>query len=61
MDHSVQMGVECVERLLHGRTEDCWNDRILPKEKQDLGLLPEGSAGASPPAMRNLETAALPA
>lgn len=43
MDHSVQMGVECVERIVNGRPEDCWMDRILPKEKQDLGLL--GEAG----------------
>jgi protoporphyrinogen oxidase len=39
MDHAVQMGVECVERLLNGRPEDCVHGRISPKDEQDLGLL----------------------
>jgi len=42
MDHSVQMGVEIVERIVHGRTEDCWNDVIKPKKEQDLGLVGDG-------------------
>jgi len=41
MDHAVQMGVECVERLLNGRPEDCVRGRISPKGEQDLGLLAE--------------------
>lgn len=41
MDHAVQMGVECVERLLFDRPELCFNDRILPKDQQLLGLPPE--------------------
>lgn len=41
MDHAVQMGVECVERLLFDRPELCFNDRILPKEEQALVLPPE--------------------
>ena len=42
MDHSVQMGAEIAERLVHGRTEECWNDVIKPKAEQDLGLLAAG-------------------
>ena len=61
MDHSVQMGVECVERLLHERREDCWNDRILPKEKQDLGLRPEDLAPAPISVAGEPETTASPA
>jgi protoporphyrinogen oxidase len=38
MDHAVQMGVECVERLLFDQPELCFNDRILPKDQQELGL-----------------------
>ncbi|MBA2565602.1 MAG: FAD-dependent oxidoreductase [Gemmatimonadetes bacterium] len=41
MDHSVQMGVECAERLVRGTPELCFRDRILPKSEQELGLLPE--------------------
>ena len=57
MDHSVQMGAECVDRLVRGTPELCWNDRILPKSEQELGLLEEpagalfaaaGRASASP-------------
>ena len=40
MDHSVQMGAECVERILFGREELCFNNRILPKKDQTLRLLP---------------------
>src|SRR5262249_32308597 len=40
MDHAVQMGAEVVDRLLLGKPELCWKDRILPKEEQELGLLP---------------------
>lgn len=39
MDHSVQMGAECVERILFGGEELCWTDRILPKAEQKLGLI----------------------
>ncbi|HET9887732.1 MAG TPA: FAD-dependent oxidoreductase [bacterium] len=39
MDHSVQMGAEVVERILHGAQEQCFHGRILPKEQQTLGLL----------------------
>jgi protoporphyrinogen oxidase len=39
MDHSVQMGAECVERLVRGRPEMCFHNRILPKDEQELGLL----------------------
>ena len=41
MDHSVQMGAEIVERLLRGKPELCWNDRILPKAEQELRLSPD--------------------
>ncbi len=40
MDHAVQMGAELVDRLVRGTPELCWNDRILPKTEQELGLLP---------------------
>jgi UDP-galactopyranose mutase len=58
MDHAVQMGVEAVERLVHGRPEQCLHDRIAPKAEQDLGLVPRdvvplrrprAGAGAVPP------------
>jgi protoporphyrinogen oxidase len=49
MDHSVQMGAEVVDRLLSGKPELCWKDRILPKAEQELGLLPP----ASPPRRRS--------
>ena len=39
MDHSVQMGAEIAERIVHGRPEECWNDVIKPKKDQDLGLV----------------------
>ncbi len=42
MDHSVQMGAELANRLVRGTPELCWNDRILPKNEQELRL----SAGA---------------
>src|SRR5581483_7000762 len=38
MDHAVQMGVECVERLLFGKPETCFENRIVPKAEQRLGL-----------------------
>jgi protoporphyrinogen oxidase len=41
MDHSVQMGAEAVDRILHGAPELCWNGKILPKEEQKLRVLPE--------------------
>jgi protoporphyrinogen oxidase len=47
MDHSVQMGAEVVDRLLQGKPELCWKDRILPKEEQELGLLPLGKSRGS--------------
>ncbi|HEY6221940.1 MAG TPA: FAD-dependent oxidoreductase [Candidatus Eisenbacteria bacterium] len=50
MDHAVQMGAEVADRLVRGKPELCWNDRILPKNEQELGLLPlrgrsQGSGG----------------
>jgi hypothetical protein len=50
MDHAVQMGAEAADRLVRGKPELCWNDRILPKNEQELGLLPlrarsQGSGG----------------
>ena len=57
MDHSVQMGAECVERLVRGRPEMCWNDRIPPKKEQDLGLLPQGDAPSIPLSSARLQTA----
>jgi len=47
MDHSVQMGAEIAERLVHGRPEECWNDVIKPKAEQDLGLVAEGELEAA--------------
>lgn len=40
MDHSVQLGVECAERLVNGRSEECLHGKIRPKAEQDLRLLP---------------------
>jgi UDP-galactopyranose mutase len=40
MDHAVQMGVEIADRLVTGRPEECFHGKILPKEEQDLGLVP---------------------
>jgi hypothetical protein len=39
MDHAVQMGVECIDRVLRGRPEECVNNRIRPKPDQDLKLI----------------------
>jgi UDP-galactopyranose mutase len=41
MDHAVQMGAECADRLVLGRPELCLHDRILPKAEQTLRLMPE--------------------
>ena len=58
MDHAVQMGVEAVERLVHGRAEECVHNRVRPKPEQDLGLVRESAgrrrassrgAGVAPP------------
>ncbi|HET9793674.1 MAG TPA: FAD-dependent oxidoreductase [Thermoanaerobaculia bacterium] len=46
MDHAVQMGAECVDRILLGTRELCWNDEILPKDEQTLRLMPEAAASA---------------
>jgi UDP-galactopyranose mutase len=50
MDHAVQMGAECADRILLGTPEHCWNDEILPKEKQTLRLMPETKEGGARPA-----------
>lgn len=60
MDHAVQMGVECVERLLHGRPEMCLHNRISPKAEQDLGLLPAKTVPLRVPAASGVATALRP-
>jgi len=56
MDHAVQMGAECADRLVLGKPELCWNDRILPKDEQTLRLMPENepAPAASPVAQEEL-------
>jgi protoporphyrinogen oxidase len=50
MDHSVQMGAEAVDRILSGKPELCWTDRILPKGDQELTM----SENAPRPGARRL-------
>jgi protoporphyrinogen oxidase len=41
MDHSVTMGAEVADRILHGTEELCWTDRIIPKAEQTLKMSPD--------------------
>jgi len=61
MDHAVQMGAECADRILLGTPERCWNDEILPKEKQTLRLMPAESGASSEAAAPESELVGAPA
>ncbi|MFN2431583.1 MAG: NAD(P)/FAD-dependent oxidoreductase [Gemmatimonadota bacterium] len=48
MDHAVQMGAECANRLVQGTAELCYGGRIPPKSEQELGLEPAKSLPLRP-------------